>query len=122
MDRLTLIEWMEYDFIVETDDEVYFDADRDEELKELFFKNLQAQYTEEEWSVVGSTQWSAEELVKEFDEDSEGYHIAQSIVTAAYCAYYDIEIDDDTCEQAESQLWYFNGVFHYEIETDIDLG
>lgn len=126
MEKFKLLDVLIEDFIVETKDEVYYDAYKEsDENKELFLKNFKVQLIDSEWKEVTSTEWTVEELINEFDEDPNGYHIADCLATAGYCVKYGIELDDDSRVCVDSQLYYFNcdcPHIHYEFETDIDFG
>lgn len=124
--QIMLIEKMCDSFIVETDDEVYYDAENaDDDEKERFINNIKAQMIEEEVEVFESLIWkSAEEFTEYLDNAPDEFNLAQMIVAAAYCTRNYIEIDEDTCMYEDEQQYYFNDCmdFHYEIEIDIDLG
>ena len=126
MEKFKLLDVITEDFIIETEDEVYYDAYKEsDENKELFLKNFKVQLIESEWKEVTSTEWTVEELINEFDEDPNGYHIADCLATAGYCVKYGIELNDDSRVCVDSQLYYFNcdcPHMHYEFETDIDFG
>ena len=125
-EQFTLIEKMCDAFIVETDDEVYYDAESaDDDEKELFINNIKGQMMEEEVEVFESLVWEDADAFIEYLENSpDEFHLAQMIVAAAYCTREGIEIDEDTCLYEDEQLYYFNDCMdlHYEIEIDIDLG
>lgn len=125
-EQFTLIEKMCDAFIVETDDEVYYDAESaDDDEKELFINNIKGQMMEEEVEVFESLVWEDADAFIEYLENSpDEFHLAQMIVAAAYCTREGIEIDEDTCLYEDDQLYYFNDCMdlHYEIEIDIDLG
>ena len=112
--------------IVETEDEVYYDADvADEEEVELFINNLKAQNLEEENAKLEQLSFkTAEDFIAYLDDDDDGLLLAQKMVAAAYCTNQAIEIDDETELYVDSQLYYFNDCrdVHYEYSTDIDLG
>lgn len=126
MEKFKLLDVLTEYFIVETEDEVYYDAYREsDEKKELFLKNLKIQFIESQWEEITSAEWTVEELINEFDEDPNGYQIACCLATAGYCVKYGIELDDDSRVYVDSQLYYFNCDYphmHYEFETDIDFG
>lgn len=123
---MTLIEKLSNSFIVETDNDVYYDAESvDDDRVELFINNIKAQMTEDEVEVFESLMWEdADTLTDYLDNNPDEFHLAQMIVAAAYCTRYGIAIDDDTCMQEDEQMYYLNDCqdFHYKIEIDIDLG
>lgn len=126
-ESLPLIQKLRETFIVETEDQVYYDAEGccDDDIRDLFINNLKAQMYGNDVKVLESLEYKdAESFIEYLNEDPDGISLARSIVIAAYCTFYGIEIDDDTRETAEEQLYYFNdcGDLHYEYETDIDLG
>lgn len=125
-EHFTLIDKLCDSFIVETDDEVYYDAENaDDDEKERFINNIKAQMVEEEVEVFESLIWkSAEEFTEYLDNAPDEFNLAQMIVAAAYCTRNYIEIDEDTSLYEDEQQYYFNDCmdFHYEIEIDIDLG
>ncbi len=121
-----LMDWLREVCIVETEDEVYYDADvADEEEVELFIKNIKAQCVDEENELLEKLSFkTAEDFKTYLDEDPDGLCLAQAMVAAAYCTKQGIEIDDETRLCVDNQLYYFNDCIdvHYEYETDIDLG
>lgn len=121
-----LIEKLRDSFIVETDDQVYYDAESaDEDIKDLFIDNIEAQMTEKEKQIFEALKYiDAESFIQYMDDQPDDINLAQIIIAAAYCAFCGIEIDDDTREMVDFQLYYFNDCqdLHYEYETDIDLG
>ncbi len=121
-----LMDWLREVCIVETEDEVYYDAEvADEEEVELFIKNIKAQCVDEENELLEKLSFkTAEDFKTYLDEDGDDLGLASKMVGAAYCTRKGIEIDDDTRLQVDNQLYYFNDCrnFHYEYETDIDLG
>jgi hypothetical protein len=121
-----LMDWLREVCIVETEDEVYYDADgADEEEVELFIKNIKAQCVDEENELLEKLSFkTAEDFKTYLDEDGDDLSLASKMVGAAYCTRKGIEIDDDTELYVDNQLYYFNDCrnFHYEYETDIDLG
>lgn len=121
-----LMDWLKEICIVETEDEVYYDAESaDEEDVELFINNLKAQNTDEENEELEKLSFNtAEDFVSYLDSDDDELNLAQKMIAAAYCTKQGIEIDDDTELYVDEQLYYFNdcrGV-HYEYSIDIDLG
>ena len=112
--------------IVETEDQVYYDAwSADDDVKELFICNIKAQCSKNELALLESLKYlGADEFIKYLDEDPDELSLAQIIVTAAYCTFYSYEIDDDLRICEDFQLYYFNDdmELHYEYEADIDLG
>ena len=121
-----LMDWLKEVCIVETEDEVYYDAESsDEEEVELFINNLKAQNTEEENELLEKLTFkTVEDFISYLEEDKDGFCLAQKMVDAAYCTRKGIEIDDDTELYVDEQLYYFNDCreLHYEYSTDIDLG
>jgi hypothetical protein len=119
-------DWFREYCIVETEDDVYYDAyGATEEETELFVNNIKAQYGDEEAEHIENLSFAtADDFVKFLDEDEEDLSLPYAMVCAAYCAQQGIAIDDDTRICEDVQLYYFNDSceFHYEYETDIDLG
>lgn len=125
--KMSLVEKLKKTFIVETEDQVYYDAEGglDKSAPDSFIANILAQLTDKEKRLFQSMQYSdAKSFIKYLKEEPDEIPLAQIIVAAAYCTFYGIKIDDDTRECAEEQLYYFNDDrdLHYEYETDIDLG
>lgn len=121
-----LIDKLREAFIVETDDEVYYDAESASEYaQDRFINNIKAQMTEDEIEVFESLQWNGAEAFTRYLEDCpDDFDLRQKIITAAYCTRQCIDIDDDTRLCVDDQLYYFNDCmdFHFEYEVDIDLG
>ena len=121
-----LMDWLREVCIVETEDDVYYDAEgADGEEVELFVNNIKAQNVDEENELLDNLSFkTAEDFITYVDEDEDGLCLAQKMVAAAYCTWKGIEIDDDTELYVDDQLYYFNDSreVHYEYETDIDLG
>ena len=121
-----LMDWLKEVCIVETEDEVYYDAEgADEEEVELFIHNIKAQNEEEENELLEKLSFkTAEDFTTYLDEDEDGLCLAQKMVAAAYCTREGIKIDDDTELYVDEQLYYFNDSreLHYEFSIDIDLG
>ena len=121
-----LMDWLKEVCIVETEDEVYYDAEgADEEEVELFINNIKAQNDEEENELLEKLSFkTAEDFTTYLDEDEDGLCLAQKMVAAAYCTREGINIDDDTELYVDEQLYYFNDSreVHYEYSIDIDLG
>lgn len=119
-------DWFREYCIVETEDDVYYDAyGATEEETELFVNNIKAQYGDEEAEHIENLSFAtADDFVKFLDEDEGDLSLPYAMVCAAYCAQQGIAIDDDTRICEDVQLYYFNDSceFHYEYETDIDLG
>ena len=63
--------------------------------------------------------WFRESCIVETEDD-----VYYDAYLATLCAQQGIAIDDDTRICEDVQLYYFNDCseFHYEYETDIDLG
>ena len=128
----SLINFLRDYIIIETEDDVYYDSDREEDyFKDMFINNIVAQCWKEEKNIFKNLKFQdADSLIKYLDEDPDGLSLAYKIVAAAYCACLEIEIEEDTRIVRDSVLYYFNcngfpngfGDFHYEYETDIDLG
>lgn len=126
------MDWLREVCIVETEDDVYYDAESaDEEEVEQFINNLKAvarwftENVEEENEKLEKLSFKTVDDFKTYlEEEEEGFCLAQKMVAAAYCTKYGIEIDEDTELYVDDQLYYFNDSrdFHYEFETDIDLG
>ena len=125
-EQMPLIEKFRYAFIVEDDDQVYYDAETfDEEYKTLFIKNLRAQNLPKENEILdGMVYSSPEDFVVYLEEDPDDLQLADKIIYAAYATWlgYSIENDDPRIVR-EWTLYYFNDCMglHYETETDIDL-
>ena len=121
-----LMDWLKEVCIVETEDEVYYDAEgADEEEVELFINNIKAQNDEEENELLEKLSFkTAKDFITYLDEDEDGLCLAQKMVAAAYCTREGINIDDDTELYVDEQLYYFNDSreVHYEYSIDIDLG
>ncbi len=121
-----LMDWLREVCIVETDDDVYYDAESsDEKTVDLFIQNLKAQNLPEENDLLERLSFeTAEDFLTYLSENEDGLCLAQKMVAAAFCTSRGIEIDEDTCLYVEEQLYYFNDSrdVHYEIEVDIDLG
>lgn len=119
-------DWFRESCIVETEDDVYYDADlATEEERELFVNNIKANYSDEEAEHIENLSFAtADDFVKFLNDDEEDLSLPDTMVCAAFCAQQGIAIDDDTCICEDVQLYYFNDCreFHYEYETDIDLG
>ena len=122
---MLLIEKLRDSFIVETEDQVYYDAETaEEDMKDLFISNIEAQMIKSEIKIFETLKYTDAASFINYLEEQPDMNLAQIIVVAAYCAFYCIEIDEDTREVADEQLYYFNDCqdLHYEYETDIDLG
>ena len=121
-----LMDWLREVCIVETEDDVYYDAESaDEEEIELFINNLKAQNVEEENEELEQLSFkTAEDFIAYLDDEYDGICLAPKMVAAAYCAKKGIEIDEETELYVDEQLYYFNDCrnVHYEYSTDIDLG
>lgn len=121
-----LIEKLREAFIVETDDEVYYDAESaDEYTQDQFINNIKAQMTDDEVEAFESLQWKGAEAFTNYLEDCpDDFDLRQMIITAAYCTRQCMDIDDDTRLYVDEQLYYFNDCrdFHHKYEADIDLG
>lgn len=121
-----LMDWLREVCIVETDNDVYYDAESsDEETADLFIQNLKAQNLAEENELLERLSFgTAEDFLTYLSENEDGLCLAQKMVAAAFCTSRGIEIDEDTCLYVEEQLYFFNDSreVHYEIEADIDLG
>ena len=121
-----LIEKLRKAFIVETDDEVYYDAESaDEYTQDQFINNIKAQMTDDEVEAFESLQWKGAEAFTNYLEDCpDDFDLRQMIITAAYCTRQCMDIDDDTRLYVDEQLYYFNDCrdFHHKYEADIDLG
>ncbi len=125
-EKVLLVEKLRDTFIVETEEQVYYDAESaDEDIKDLFIDNIKAQMTDKEKQKFDTLKYvDADCFINYLEEQPDDINLAQILVVAAYCAFYGIEIDDDTREVADFQIYYFNDCqdLHYEYETDIDLG
>ncbi len=120
------MDWLREVCIIETENEVYYDAESaDEEEIELFINNLKAQNIEEENEKLEELSFeTANDFIAYLDDDGDDLLLAQKMVAAAYCTQQGIEINDETELSVEEQLYYFNDCrdVHYEYSTDIDLG
>lgn len=124
---MSLIEKLTTDFIIETEDQVYYDAETaDEKEKKLFIANIQAQNVKEEQERLASMLYvDADDFIKVLSDEDDDLNLAQKLVAAAYCTRRGIKIDDDTEVIRDFDLYYFNTCcdnLHYEYEIDIDLG
>ena len=122
----TLSEKMRDSFIVETEDEGYYDAESaDDCIKDLFIGNIKALLTEDDAELFDSLTWqSAEAFAGYLNSSPDDFDLATIIAGAAYCTRRGIEIDDDTRICKHADLYYFNDCrdLHYEHETDLDIG
>lgn len=120
------MKWLKEVCIIETEDEVYYDAEFEtKEVVTLFIKNLKAQCDDGEYKLMEKMSFeTVESFITFLDADEDGPLLAQMMVAAAYCARYGIEINDDTELYVDEQIYYFNDCrgTHYEYSTDIDLG
>ena len=121
---MSLIEKLKDSFVVETDDEVYYDAEReDEKRKEMFIHNIKALMADSEIEIFENMQFTdAESFTQYLDEDPDDINLPYKIIAAAYCTYFDIDLSGYPRVCYKCQLYYFNDYmdFHYEYETDID--
>lgn len=121
-----VLDWLREVCIVETENEVYYDAESSEKnTVEMFIKNLKAQNVEEENKLLEKLSFkSAKDFIVYLKEDRDGMHLAQKMVAAAYCTRKGIAIDDNTDLYVKEQLYYLNDSrdLHYEYAIDIDLG
>ena len=122
----SLMRWLKEVCIIETEDDVFFDAESaDQDDVELFINNLKAQNMRSENQLMEKLTFdTVDDFISYLDNDDDELLLAQKMVVAAYCTNQGIEIDDDTELYEDEQLYYINdcrGV-HYEYSTDIDLG
>ena len=122
----TLSEKMRDSFIVETEDEVYYDAESaDDCIKDLFISNIKALLTEDDAELFDSLTWQgAEAFAGYLSSSPDDFDLATIIAGAAYCTRRGIEIDDDTRICKHADIYYLNDCrdLHYEHETDLDIG
>lgn len=122
----SLLEWLKEVCIVETEEEVYYDAEQaDEEVVDLFIKNLKFLLSNDDEELLEKLSFkTAKDFIAFLDDDDNDLALAYYMICAAYCTKYGIAIDDDTELYVEDQLYYFNDSrdVHYERSTDIDLG
>ena len=117
-----LLEKLKTAFIIEDDDDVWYDAESaDDEDKELFVQNLLA--------ICGNPGLikflkfdNAQALVDYLDNDPNDLNLAYGLITAAYMTKNGFDLDSRI--YVDFQKYYFNDCmeFHYEYETDIDWG
>lgn len=121
-----LMDWLREVCIIETKDDVYFDAESaDEDDIEMFINNIKAQNTEDENEKLEQLKFATpEDFIAYLEDEDQELLLAQKMVAAAYCTSQGIEIDEDTTLYVDEQLYYFNDCrdVHYEYSTDIDLG
>lgn len=123
-ETMSLIEKLRTDFIVETEDRVYYWTGNDYSDPDLFIENIKAQMTDSQLEILEGLKYTdPDSLVNYLNEDPDELQLAIAIVNAAYCNFYQIDfVDADVYIDAE--VYYFNDehtYFGYEIETDIDL-
>lgn len=110
-------DWFREFCIVETEDDVYYDAySATEEERELFVNNIKANYCDEEAEHIENLSFAtADDFVKFLNDDEEDLSLPDSMVCAAFCAQQGIAIDDDTriCEVV--QLYYFNDCREFHL-------
>ncbi len=120
------MDWLREVCIVETEDDVYYDAESsDEEDVELFINNLKALNEDYENETLEQLSFkTAEDFISYLDNDDDGLGLAYKMVVAAYCTQQGIRISVETELYVDEQLYYFNDSrdVHYEYSTDIDLG
>ena len=82
-----LMDWLREVCIVETEDDVFYDADTASEKEvERFVNNIKAQNIEEGNELLEKLSFkTAEDFITYLDEDPDGLCLAQAMVAAAYC-------------------------------------
>lgn len=122
-----LMDWLREVCIVETEDQMYYDArETDKEGVEIFINNIKAQNGESENNILENLTF---ETAKDFiayleDEDRDDcIYLASKIINAAYCTWRGIKINDNTELFIDEKTYYINDDMdvHYELETDIDI-
>lgn len=117
-----LLEKLKTAFIVEDDDDVWYDAESaDDEDKEEFVNNL--------LGICGNPGLikllkfdNAQALVDYLDNDPHDLNLAYGLITAAYMTKCGFDLDSRV--YVDFKDYYFNDCmdFHYEYNTDIDWG
>ena len=81
-----LVEKLRDTFIVETEDQVYYDAETaEEDMKDLFIDNINAQLTDKEKQKFEALKYTdAKMFINYLEEQPDDINLAQIIVAAAY--------------------------------------
>lgn len=123
-ETMSLIEKLRTDFIVETEDRVYYWTGNDYSDPDLFIENIKAQMTDSQLEILEVLKYTdPDSLVNYLNEDPDELQLAIAIVNAAYCNLKQIDFADADV-YIDYEVYYFNDEktgFGYEIETDIDL-
>lgn len=123
-EAMSLIEKLRTDFIVETEDRVYYWAGNGYSDPDLFIENIKAQMTDSQVEIFEALKYTdPDSFVNYLNEDPDELQLAILIVNAAYCNLDQIDVEDADV-YIDDEVYYFNDEttgFGYEIETDIDL-
>ena len=123
-ETMSLIEKLRTDFIVETEDLVYYWTGTGYSDPDLFIENIKAQMTNSQLEILEVLKYTdPDSLVNYLNEDPDELQLAIAIVNAAYCNLKQIDFADADV-YIDVEVYYFNDEktgFGYEIETDIDL-
>ena len=123
-ETMSLIEKLRTDFIVETEDRVYYWTGTGYSDPDLFIENIKAQMTDSQLEILEVLKYTdPDSLVNYLNEDPDELQLAIAIVNAAYCNLKQIDFADADV-YIDYEVYYFNDEktgFGYEIETDIDL-
>ena len=123
-ETMSLIEKLRTDFIVETEDQVYYWTGYGYSDPDLFIENIKAQMTDSQLEILEVLKYTdPDSLVNYLNEDPDELQLAIAIVNAAYCNLKQIDFADADV-YIDAEVYYFNDEktgFGYEIETDIDL-
>ena len=123
-ETMSLIEKLRTDFIVETEDLVYYWTGTGYSDPDLFIENIKAQMTNSQLEILEVLKYTdPDSLVNYLNEDPDELQLAIAIVNAAYCNLKQIDFADADV-YIDAEVYYFNDEktgFGYEIETDIDL-
>ena len=123
-ETMSLIEKLRTDFIVETEDLVYYWTGTGYSDPDLFIENIKAQMTNSQLEILEVLKYTdPDSLVNYLNEDPDELQLAIAIVNAAYCNLKQINFADADV-YIDYEVYYFNDEktgFGYEIETDIDL-
>lgn len=119
-----LIDKLRDDIIIEDDDNVYYDAENDDEDSiDEFFRILEELSAEDEMEKIRNLEFANEqELVDYLDNDPDDIDLAYKLICAAYMKWYGYTEDDEFYVNCTTYYFNDNKDFHYERETDIDFG
>ena len=116
--KYKLIDKLKDAFIVETEDEVFYDADiSDDSTKNTFISNIEKQMKKEEIKILRSLNYTdADSFVDYLEKDPNGIALRERITRAAYCMKH-----GPFKTHVPPQLIYYNDCMdlHYEYVTDI---